>query len=425
MSSMHALAPTSARALMAGFWLLGLCNNIIYVITNAGAKELSPGSTGLVYLANILPTFLVKLGGPYVYHLISYPTRVAMCVTMMVVALLVVAIGDVLAVRLFGLGVGALASGLGESSFLALASRAPGGHQRRTVTAWSSGTGFAGVGGYLFYVMLTRWMGMSFRVALLIGCAFPALFAIAFWRLVRPNLAIDAANRQRGIEESMPVLSHRLEEARDMASDTEGDAGVADETDPPPTARQRAHVFLGLWPFTVPLFLVYLAEYILQSGVWSAIGFPVESKSSRDAFYVDANWAYQFGVFLSRSSGSLCKLSVRALWLLPAMQLCMLVFFIVDSVTHVWWNNSLLLPAFVVGLLGGSCYVHGFSLIGESVRAPYAEFALASSSVCDTLGIMVAGVISVFVQGCLYGANGGLLDDSKPPEFQCGYNFSV
>ena len=44
---------------------------------------------------------------------------------------------------------------------------------------------------------------------------------------------------------------------------------------------------------------------VLQTGAWSAIGFPVHDDGARDKFYKVAGWLYQAGVFLSRSSGML------------------------------------------------------------------------------------------------------------------------
>ena len=49
----------------------------------------------------------------------------------------------------------------------------------------------------------------------------------------------------------------------------------------------------------------------MQSGAWTAVGFPVENADARHAFYTYANWVYQIGVFVSRSSGLLYQ--VRAL----------------------------------------------------------------------------------------------------------------
>jgi CLN3 protein len=57
---------------------------------------------------------------------------------------------------------------------------------------------------------------------------------------------------------------------------------------------------VSLWPYTLPLFTVYVAEYAVQSGTWTTIGFPVsDAESTRDAFFEYSNWMYQTGVFLS------------------------------------------------------------------------------------------------------------------------------
>ena len=58
----------------------------------------------------------------------------------------------------------------------------------------------------------------------------------------------------------------------------------------------------------------------MQTGTWSAIGFPVSSADARQRFYEYANWSYQGGVFVSRSSGMMIRLSPLMLWSLPAAQ---------------------------------------------------------------------------------------------------------
>lgn len=62
---------------------------------------------------------------------------------------------------------------------------------------------------------------------------------------------------------------------------------------------------LVLYPYMIPLFLVYAAEYSLQAGTWTAIGSPLTNVLKRDEFYEYSNWMYQAGVFVSRSSGTL------------------------------------------------------------------------------------------------------------------------
>lgn len=61
------------------------------------------------------------------------------------------------------------------------------------------------------------------------------------------------------------------------------------------TFKQRLQVTLQLWPYMVPLFVVYFAEYAMQSGTWTAIGFPVTSADARHRFYLYSNWMYQAG----------------------------------------------------------------------------------------------------------------------------------
>ena len=103
------------------------------------------------------------------------------------------------------------------------------------------------------------------------------------------------------------------------------------------SAKDKFLFLLSLWRITVPLAVVYWAEYSLQSGVWSAIGFPVQSKEARTKFYSYANWAYQIGVFASRSSGTLFSLSLRTLWALPLLQALLLVLFTTDAITQTWF----------------------------------------------------------------------------------------
>lgn len=47
------------RADIIGFFLAGLLNNASYVIMIAGAKSIAPSMVGLVYVCNVVPSFLV------------------------------------------------------------------------------------------------------------------------------------------------------------------------------------------------------------------------------------------------------------------------------------------------------------------------------------------------------------------------------
>ena len=55
---------SSFRSIVA-FWLLGLINNSGYVIMMAVAKDIAPGAVGVVFLADVAPTMVVKISAPY------------------------------------------------------------------------------------------------------------------------------------------------------------------------------------------------------------------------------------------------------------------------------------------------------------------------------------------------------------------------
>ncbi|XP_054664690.1 battenin isoform X4 [Grus americana] len=81
----------------AAFWLLGLCNNLPYVLMLSAARDIlqpplppqvsvngsrydcNPVSTGAVLLADILPTLLIKLVAPFVVHLLPYNYFFLLC----------------------------------------------------------------------------------------------------------------------------------------------------------------------------------------------------------------------------------------------------------------------------------------------------------------------------------------------------------
>jgi len=83
----------------AAFWLSGLLNNSGYVIMLAAAKHIMDGSVGIVYLADVLPTFFIKVTLPYWQHLISYKTRLWIAVILYVISFVTVASSNVIPIQ--------------------------------------------------------------------------------------------------------------------------------------------------------------------------------------------------------------------------------------------------------------------------------------------------------------------------------------
>lgn len=416
---------------MAGFYIAGLLNNAGYVIMLAGAKNIAPGYVGVVYVCNVVPSITVKITGPYWYHLISYKNRVIMSSVLMACSFIMVALGttaDAIWLQLLGVIVGSVQSGFGEASFLALTAFY---ESRTALTYWSSGTGLAGIFGYGWVVIFTIAMNASFQLTLYVALILPMLFWLNFNFLLKvPEISRekdevdDDEIRANGAGKSEAGMSLNVLHAGTHSNDgvPSDDAMLVDgsstgESRQPSTAhptedlseaaasmsfQERMNNTLSLWPFMIPLFVVYFAEYAMQSGVWSAMGFPVSSENARDNFYEFSNFMYQGGVLVSRSSGMLYKADMKTLWLFPVLQLVLLVFFILDAYYQFWYDWSLLVPCFVVGLLGGAVYVGGFSLLAETVPPHLKEFSLSAASLADGAGIALSTIAGIFIQQALY-----------------------
>ncbi|ETM03120.1 hypothetical protein L917_00617 [Phytophthora nicotianae] len=370
------------RNLLA-FWVLGFINNIGYVIMIAGAQEIAAGGVGLVYFFDIFPALFVKLSGPYWFQLVSYRQRTIMGAIWMLLSFLVVAKGKhSLWLQLIGVAFSGLQSGMMEATFLAMSSfyASP----VRCLTCWSSGTGLAGVGGYAWVAVLHLWGGLSFQTTLELASIFPVLYVVVFlFVLDRSKLPPARTCNYMPIPDSsqdagVAVAVMAVDNTKDQLKKKELEKGEEHLVYDASTMgfKDKMKFIMTLGPYIVPLTTVYLAEYTMQTGVWSAIGFPVDSKEARASFYSSAGLAYQAGVFISRSSGVFVS-SYEA-----------------DFVSY----------AGVAGAAARILYVRGGYALLE-IPTSHVELALSAVSVGDTVGVMLADCAGLFLQGCLYSIN--------------------
>lgn len=171
------------------------------------------------------------------------------------------------------------------------------------------------------------------------------------------------------------------------------------------TIRERFRQTLKLMVYIFPLFLVYFAEYSIQAGAWTGYSFDpskVDDPQARNEAYEYLNFLYQWGVFISRSSTALFVITRFVLWLMPAAQCLLLIFFCFNATLQFWNGWSLLVPAFITGLFGGFVYANAFALISKEVQEEYVEFSLTTASVGDSLGILVGDIVSMYIQACIF-----------------------
>jgi len=439
---------------------------------------------GAVLAADIIPTLIIKATAPFWAHLLPYKIRITACAGFSVLAFLLTGFAPSAGLRLLGVACASVSSGWGEITFLALASFYPGAS---VLTAWSSGTGVAGVAGSGWYLLLHTILGVPPALTLKLGAAWAAVYLAVYLFLLPPPAEAYAAyhavsgsqdahsagtaalaetdeltgggaaslstapQHQRGSDAESPLLpsssamhietASAEEKYETGGSNQHAVLGTASRDDSPPTLesgarsnraqelslKERAQLLFPLWVFMLPLFLVYAAEYVIQTGVNSALEFPKEGLPAKK-WYVIAGFLYQLGVFLSRSSGTVFKL--KYLWPLPAGQLVMLCVFLLfgfDAVRAPAWLVGVL--TFVVGLFGGAtckctarsrcptaCFyltctpvadVNAFRMIHEQVEPWARELSLGTASVADTLGIVLAAGLSIPLEKAVASAQRG------------------
>jgi battenin len=278
----------------------------------ASAKSISEGGTALVFLSNSLPSLMVKLSAPYWFDRVSYDTRMKVACALMIAAFAIVAsfasvhhTQQSLYMQLLGCVFVSVQCGMGEASLLALAGKYDVGREKNPcLTAFSSGTGLAGVFGFTWNFVWMNWLGLPLNSTLYLGNVLAILYYGLYYKCVREfrpgvvvplNLVSGVLGGEFGAESSEPIAPHNNTDID--CRDTPVTIEFEDEADEPSiatsdmmTSLERFIAVLRLWPYMIPLFVVYAAEYSLQAGTWTAIGFPVDNETARDQFYEYSNW---------------------------------------------------------------------------------------------------------------------------------------
>lgn len=400
---------TLLRRHAVAFFILGLLNNMMYVVILTAALEILPSHvpTGILAFVNIAPAVVSKALFPYYFKgEIWYGWRVWACTLGSFCGMMCIAFFPGLFLRLVGIGIASFASGLGEITFLQYATRYP--HQVTTycIGWFASGTGAAGlIGASAWWIV--RPLGVRGGLGLLSLLSFGT--ALSFF-VILPLPSIMS----RSMDETTEALM--------QDSDREPERNLS------LSFSDKAQLLKPmLIPYIMPLICVYFAEYTINQGVAPTLLFTVpDSKqhkllsmiihSLRD-YYPLYQLVYQAFVFISRSYTSILPLPPIPkawLWSPAILQVCLLVLLSSESI-YDWFKASIARSLVIVlvaveGLAGGSSYVSVMSHIGGSDRAhtlpqEYSartiqeyEFKIGSVSLGDSLGIVLATLVSIPLQ---------------------------
>ncbi|KAJ4454888.1 putative Protein btn-1 [Paratrimastix pyriformis] len=396
-------AAESFRNLLT-FFFSGLINNFGYVVMLSAADDLLDGKapTAVVLLCDILPCLIIQSTAAFWMHLFPYWARILFVAITQLSCFQLVAWCDAVWLRLLGVVLASVSSGFGEVTFLALSSY----FHKSTVTAWSSGTGGAGVVGSLSYLAFKSWFRLSQQVTLMAIGWVPLIIVICYFFVLQKPATLQTHSAKPPTVEYDALLSEaKAEEGTGVPTLSEAPGAPAALSDAPEPAAgavpaklsfvQRLRQMKHLAKFLIPLLLVYFSEYLINQGISPTIKF--DGPIPRDDYYRYYATIYQVGVFFSRSSTSL--FTIKHVWVPSVLQAANLVFFLFQAIYgFVPWFWVIFLLILWEGLLGGVTYVNVFYQMSLQVAPELREFSLGIGSSASATGITAAAVLGMWVE---------------------------
>eukprot|EP01135_Chromosphaera_perkinsii_P011679 Nk52_evm2s2474 gene=Nk52_evmTU2s2474 len=382
------------RLNLVAFFFFGLINNFAYVVMNSAAGDIVKKELpfAAVLIANVAPGLLVKLTAPWFMHKIPYWIRLSLIVALSMAAFYIVAfLGPVnVWIGLVGVVCASIGTGIGEPTFLALTSY----YHKNVVSAWSSGTGMAGVAGAGAYLLVHTVAKLEPKWTLVAFSLFPLLL-LAIYKFILQEPAIVINAKDLGHEVDQEAFSKRLEAAANQTTDPTYTSPIFTLS-----LRERAALMFPLLEYMIPLFVVYFAEYAINSGIQPAMTFAGVSGFDENDQYVYYQFLYQVGVFCSRSSVNLFH--TKKVWIFALGQCALFAMFFTgvryDYLPGMWFAFAFTL---VEGFFGGFVYVNAFYSISRKTKPEHKEFCMGVASAADTFGILVSAVCSIYIQSYL------------------------
>lgn len=358
------------------FWWLGLCNNYGYVVMLSAAHDIlsdfdvedkvkSPFirdcntlSTGIILLADIIPTILVKIIAPFLPLMIF--VRMGGVVMLSAIGFVLVASRFDKWTVLLGVVSTSFSCGLGETTLL---SYMVFFKTQNVISTWSSGTGGAGILGAGSYAGLIA-AGLTPSTAIWIMLIVPTIQAVCF----------------------IFFIDHPKTDVKIEASEIPTEADLL-------TWQEKVKILpVLLVKYMAPFGLVYLFEYFINQGLFELLYFPNTFLTHHQQYRV-YQFLYQIGVFISRSSMNIVK--IDWLWIMAILQLSNVVLFTFE-VLYGFITYLVIMMILIVweGLLGGASYVNTYRRIATEMERDKRQFSMGICGVADALMITLAGILA-------------------------------
>lgn len=353
-------------------------------------------STGSVLLADILPTLFIKLLGPFFLMHMAYDVRHIFVVVCQMLSYIIVSISTTIEIGLLGVIFASLGSGLGEITYLSLASH----FSNDVISAYSSGTGGAGIIGALVYAIMTDpyVLNISPNKTLLFMTIVPLIFLFCYSKILKCPESVKQVGLFNNVDN---YVYESIQNEIDEEIDNENTIAINETSDnivSPLSYEEKKSIIISMLYYMLPLVIVYYAEYFINQGLLELISFTCK-KGFNLTLSAQYRWyqvLYQVGVFVSRSSNNICTIESKFLPLLAIIQVVNLIIFYYDAKNH-FISHIIIVMALVLfeGTIGGKAYVSTFSQIHKNTSMEKREFSLTFVAISDSIGIVLAGFSAI------------------------------
>jgi len=350
----------------------------------SGAQKLLPKDEPVAYvlLAEMIPSLAFQIVAPMLHvEKIPYWARIIFLTVTAFIPFFIVAYVESTVLKLLGIAISSISCGFGEITYFSLSSF----YHKNTVSMYSSGTGGAGIAGSILFLALNVWVGLTPKITLLILSPLTLFMAVCYFLILEPF-----------------KRPQELVEKETFHKGDDGHHHVARYL----TLKDKLYLQIRLFRYTGPLFVVYFAEYFINTAVAPALQFPKDKLFPLESQYIYYSFLYQAGVFISRSSANFIQ--IKLLWLMAGWQCVNAI--LLFCAAHYQFLPTIWIVFLVMtyeGLLGGAVFVNAFYLAAEEIEDDIKEFCMSSISMWYGIGILLSGLVSIPV--------GDWLLPKKPP----------
>ncbi|KAI5809076.1 batten's disease protein Cln3 [Peziza echinospora] len=425
------------------FWVFGCLATMQFVVVVTAANDLvgNQAPPGLILFAYTLPSVLIRAFVPYIRFPtirkeVNYALRLSISALSSFTGLQLLSFSKSLPLRVLGISLTSLSSNLGDMSFYQLATRFPIS-MTQSLGGYAAGSGAAGLIGSAVYTILTSWAGVE-TPYVLSGMGLVPVILLVVYGLLLPEVEIGPTGEE---EEELNSIETNLEAGHGSAGNQIPHLRIQDLAVRDKLKLVQPMVLGYMLPLAtlmllenttiqgiLPNSIFYLPLGIGRDGTKPAAPSLLSPlfKSPRD-FYPTYITIYQLAVFAGRTSINFVRLPSSAgaviYWVLCLVELfCFMIQYGEGiSMTYsalddrdVWFGPAgVMFIIALMGLCGGVGMSNTYWRASKEKlprrEAALREFLISTIALPDTLAIMLASVVSLWMQprGCRLQVEGG------------------